>query len=276
MTGVAVRRSTRLAPGRLATFRDYRLLITNYRLPITAYRLLTTDHRLRMLLESYQNADRFLVAADCIIFGFDGKEMKVLLIRRSFEPEAGRWSLMGGFVNASESVNEAASRILLRLTGLTNIYMEQIHCFGGVGRDPADRVVSVAYFALINIADYSRQLNFEHEPRWFSLNEIPKLIFDHAEMVQLARQRLQQKVANHPIGFALLPRRFTLPQLQNLYEAIYESNMDRRNFSRKILSLGILKKLYEKEKTTSKKGAYLYVFDRKKYEKLDHEGLKFI
>ena len=229
-----------------------------------------------MLLESYQKADRFLVAADCIIFGFDGKEMKVLLIRRSFEPEAGRWSLMGGFVKANESANEAASRILLRLTGLTNIYMEQLACFGEVNRDPAARVVSIAYFALINIAEYSRQLNFEHEPRWFSLDELPQLIFDHADMVHLASQRLQQKVANHPIGFELLPRRFTLPQLQNLYEAIYESRLDRRNFSRKILSLGILKKLKEKEKGTSKKGAYLYVFDRKKYEKLDHEGLKFL
>ena len=229
-----------------------------------------------MLLESYRKADRFLVAADCIIFGFDGKELKVLLIRRSFEPEAGRWSLMGGFVKADESVNEAASRILLRLTGLTNIYMEQLHCFGEVDRDPAARVVSIAYFALINIADYSRQLNFEHEPRWFSLNELPDLIFDHSDMVRLARQRLQQKVATHPIGFALLPRRFTLPQLQNLYEAIYESKLDRRNFSRKILSIGILNKLNEKEKGTSKKGAYLYVFDRKRYEKLNHEGLKFI
>lgn len=229
-----------------------------------------------MSLESYKKADRFLVAADCIIFGFDGKEMKVLLIKRSFEPEAGRWSLMGGFVKANESANEAASRILLRLTGLNDIYMEQLHCFADVKRDPAARVVSIAYFALINIADYSRQLNFEHEPRWFSLNALPNLIFDHADMVQLARERLQQKVANHPIGFELLPRRFTLPQLQNLYEAIYESPLDRRNFSRKILSMGILKKLNEKEKSTSKKGAYLYVFDRKKYAKLDHEGLKFL
>lgn len=229
-----------------------------------------------MLTESYRKADRFLVAADCIIFGFDGKEMKVLLVRRSFEPEAGRWSLMGGFVKANESANEAASRILRRLTGLTNIYMEQLACFGEVNRDPAARVVSIAYFALINIAEYSRQLNFEHEPRWFSQDELPDLIFDHADMVHLASQRLQQKVANHPIGFELLPSRFTLPQLQNLYEAIYDSRLDRRNFSRKILSLGILKKLNEKEKGTSKKGAYLYVFDRKKYEKLEHEGLKFI
>jgi hypothetical protein len=154
--------------------------------------------------------------------------------------------------------------------------MEQVHCFGDVGRDPAARVVSIAYFALINIAEYSRQLNLEHEPHWCSLDDLPDLIFDHAQMVRLARERLQQKVATHPVGFELLPRRFTLPQLQNLYEAIYQSRLDRRNFSRKILSLGILRKLDEKEKGSSKKGAYLYIFDRKRYEKLAHEGLKFV
>src|SRR5690554_372526 len=229
-----------------------------------------------MTPQLYRKADRLLVAADCIIFGFDGRQLKVLLVKRSFEPEAGRWSLVGGFVNAGESVNDAAARILQRLTGLDNIYMEQLHCFGDVNRDPAARVISVAYFALINIADYSRQLNLEHEPHWRSLDDLPDLIFDHAQMVKLARERLQQKVATHPVGFELLPRKFTLPQLQNLYEAIYQSKLDRRNFSRKILSLGILKKLDEKEKGGSKKGAYLYVFDRKRYEKLADEGLKFV
>lgn len=229
-----------------------------------------------MTPQHYRKAERLLVAADCIIFGFDGRQLKVLLVKRSFEPEAGRWSLVGGFVNARESVNDAATRILKRLTGLDNIYMEQLHCFGEVNRDPAARVVSIAYFALINIADYSRQLNLEHEPHWRSLDDLPDLIFDHAKMVKLARERLQQKVATHPVGFELLPRKFTLPQLQNLYEAIYQSKLDRRNFSRKILSLGILKKLDEKEKSNSKKGAYLYVFDRKRYEKLADEGLKFV
>lgn len=229
-----------------------------------------------MTPQHYRKADRLLVAADCIIFGFDGRQLKVLLVKRSFEPESGRWSLVGGFVDAEESVKDAATRILQRLTGLDDIYMEQLHCFGDVGRDPAARVISIAYFALINIADYSRQLNLEHEPHWRSLDDLPDLIFDHSHMVKLARERLQQKVATHPVGFELLPRKFTLPQLQNLYEAIYQSKLDRRNFSRKILSLGILKKLDEKEKGGSKKGAYLYVFDRKRYEQLSHEGLKFV
>ena len=154
--------------------------------------------------------------------------------------------------------------------------MEQLYCFGDVNRDVAGRVVSVAYFALINIADYSEQLQHDHEARWFGLNKIPSLIFDHKQMVTKAKERLRQKVANHPIGFELLPEKFTLPQLQNLYEAIYEGPIDKRNFTRKILSLSILNKLNEKEKETSRKGAFYYVFDRNKYNKLEHEGLKFI
>jgi ADP-ribose pyrophosphatase YjhB (NUDIX family) len=229
-----------------------------------------------MNAEHYKKADRLLVAADCIIFGFDGKQLKVLLVKRSFEPQSGKWSLMGGFVQQNESVDEAATRILQRLTGLQNIYMEQLHCFGEVHRDSADRVVSVAYFALINIAEYSAQLTADYEPHWFPLSEIPPLIFDHEEMILLAKDRLKQKVTNHPVGFELLPEKFTLPQLQNLYEAIYESSLDRRNFSRKILSLGILRKLNEKERHSSKKGAFLFIFDREKYQQLEHDGVKFI
>jgi 8-oxo-dGTP diphosphatase len=129
---------------------------------------------------------------------------------------------------------------------------------------------------LINIAEYSDQLQADHEARWFSLNKIPQLIFDHKQMVAMAKERLQHKVSNHPIGFELLPLKFTLPQLQNLYEAIYESPLDKRNFTRKILSLGILNKLAEKDKETSRKGAFYYVFDKGKYKKLHQEGVKFI
>jgi 8-oxo-dGTP diphosphatase len=137
-------------------------------------------------------------------------------------------------------------------------------------------VISVAYYALINIEDYSQQLQLEHEARWFPLNSVPELVFDHREMLHKAKERLQQKVANHPIGFELLPGKFTLPQLQNLYEAIYESPLDKRNFTRKVLSLGILNKLTEKEKESSRKGAFYYVFDKVKYGKLHREGVKFI
>lgn len=229
-----------------------------------------------MDINKYKSQDRILIAVDCIIFGFDGRQLQGLFIKRGFEPEKGKWSLMGGFVNKDENVDEAASRVLRTLTGLTNLYMEQLYCFGDVNRDVAGRVVSVAYFALINIADYSEQLQHDHEARWFALNKIPALIFDHKQMVTKAKERLQQKVANHPIGFELLPEKFTLPQLQNLYEAIYEGPIDKRNFTRKILSLSILNKLNEKEKETSRKGAFYYVFDRNKYNKLEHEGMKFI
>jgi 8-oxo-dGTP diphosphatase len=229
-----------------------------------------------MDINKYKSHDKVLVAVDCIIFGFDGHQLKALLIKRGFEPEIGKWSLMGGFVDANESTDEAATRVLRQLTGMDNIYMEQLYCFSEVNRDAAGRVISIAYFALINIADYSEQLQSEHEARWFPLNQIPELIFDHKEMVMKAKERLQQKVANHPIGFELLPGKFTLPQLQNLYEAIYESPLDKRNFTRKVLSLGILNKLNEKEKASSRKGAFYYVFDKSKYSKLHREGVKFI
>lgn len=229
-----------------------------------------------MDITQYSQHQGILVAVDCIIFGFDGGALKALLIRRGFEPEKDKWSLMGGFVGINESADEAAARVLNHLTGLSNVYMEQLHTFTDVYRDIAGRVISIAYFALINIHNYSEQLQQGREARWFPLNQIPDLIFDHERMVRKAQEALREKVANHPIGFELLPTKFTLPQLQSLYEAIYDRPLDKRNFSRKILSLGILNKLEEKEKTTSRKGAYLYVFDKKKYNKLQREAITFI
>jgi ADP-ribose pyrophosphatase YjhB (NUDIX family) len=229
-----------------------------------------------MSIIQYKDNDRLLLAIDCIIFGFDGKHLKGLFIKRRIKPQKDKWSLMGGFVKQAESVEEAAGRILNELTGLRDIYMEQLFCFGDKNRDPGGRVVSMAYFALIKIDDYAAELLLTHHASWFELNKIPSLIFDHKQMVALARERLQQKVSNHPIGFELLPDKFTLPQLQNLYEAVYETALDKRNFTRKILSLGILTKLKEKEKESSKKGAFYYTFDKVKYKKLENEGVRFI
>ena len=228
------------------------------------------------IINEYNVHDKMLIAVDCIIMGFDGKELKALLIKRGFEPQLGKWSLMGGFVKKEESVDAAAFRILETLTGLKDIYLEQLSAFGEVNRDPADRVVSMAYFALIKLNDYSEQLMKTHNAKWFNIKQIPAMVFDHKKMITQAKERLQQKVANHPIGFELLPEKFTLPQLQNLYEAIYDMAFDKRNFSRKILSLNILKKLDEKEKLFSKRGAFYYMFDHVKYKKLEQEGLKFI
>jgi 8-oxo-dGTP diphosphatase len=229
-----------------------------------------------MHISSYKSHQKILVAVDCIIFGFDGSHLKALLIKRAFEPEKGKWSLMGGFVHKNENAEKAAARVLYDLTGMKDIYMEQLHTFSDVGRDSAGRVVSIAYFALINIADYNEKLQQEHEAKWFPLDKVPPLIFDHKKMVTTAKEMLRQKVANHPIGFELLPQKFTLPQLQSLYEAIYESPFDKRNFTKKMLSLGILNKLNEKEKESSRKGAFYYVFDTVKYQKLHSNGLKFV
>jgi 8-oxo-dGTP diphosphatase len=227
-------------------------------------------------ITAYKNHDTHLLAVDCIIFGFDGKELKALLIKRALEPEIGKWSLMGGFVQANESVDAAASRVLNQLTGLNNIYMEQLHCFGQVDRDAAARVISMAYFALIKIDDYNETLMEEHNAKWFSMNKIPALVFDHKQMIKLSRERLQEKASSHPIGFELLPNKFTLQQLQALYEAVYDTVFDKRNFTKKILALNLLHKLEEKEKESSRKGAFLFVFDKKKYQQLNKEGLKFL
>jgi len=229
-----------------------------------------------MDIGKYKSNDKILVAVDCIIFGFDGGALKALLIKRSLQPEKGKWSLMGGFVNQNESTDEAATRVLRQLTGIENIYMEQLYCFSDVNRDTAGRVISIAYFALINIADYSEQLQAEHEAKWFELGQLPDLVFDHTVMVLKAQESLREKVARQPIGFELLPNKFTLPQLQSLYEAIYETSLDTRNFSKRILALGVLNKLDEKEKKNSRRGAFYYVFDAIKYKSLETNGVRFI
>jgi 8-oxo-dGTP diphosphatase len=229
-----------------------------------------------MDINSYKSHQKILVAVDCIIFGFDGAKLKALFIKRGFEPEKGKWSLMGGFVGKNEDAEQAATRVLYQLTGMSDIYMEQLYTFTDVNRDTAGRVISIAYFALINIADYSEQLQLEHEAKWFPLNKIPPLIFDHKKMVSKAKELLKQKVSSHPIGFELLPSKFTLQQLQSLYEAIYETALDKRNFTKKMLSLGILNKLNEKEKASSRKGAFYYVFDSAKYGKLRFNGVKSV
>jgi ADP-ribose pyrophosphatase YjhB (NUDIX family) len=229
-----------------------------------------------MDLSSYSSHYRILVAVDCIIFGFDGTQLKALLIKRGFEPEKGKWSLMGGFVREDEGTDEAATRVLNQLTGIENIYMEQLCAFGDVNRDSAGRVVSIAYFALINIKDYSERLQLEHEAKWFPLRETPALIFDHEKLLLKARERLREKVASKPIGFELLPPKFTLPRLQSLYEAIYETALDRRNFVKKIRSLGILDRLNEKERGSSKKGAFYYVFNNKNYDNLEKSIRSFV
>ncbi|WP_343693622.1 NUDIX domain-containing protein [Chitinophaga sp.] len=224
----------------------------------------------------YSRQTRMLIAVDCIIFGFDGQDLKLLLIKRGFEPEKGKWSLMGGFVQADEGLEEAATRTLTKLTGLDGVYMEQLNAYGGPNRDPMERTLSVAYYALIDINQYKQQLSDEYKAEWFPLKEAPKLIFDHAQMVSEALARLRYKAAIHPLLFELLPAKFTIPQLQILFEAVYDAGFDKRNFSRKVLSTGLLIKQKEKERATSKRGAFYYKLDKRKYSAKFHAFLNFV
>jgi ADP-ribose pyrophosphatase YjhB (NUDIX family) len=217
-------------------------------------------------MHKYSGETRILVATDCIIFGFDGANIKLLLVQRGLEPEKNKWSLIGGFIKPTESPEDAANRVLELRTGLKNVYMEQFQVFGKPERDPVERTLSVAYFALIDIHKYEAQLSEEYHPEWFLLDEMPDLIFDHNEMVRLAKRQLRYKAALHPILFQLLPEKFTIPQLQALYEGVYQTKFDDRNFSRKLLSTGLLVKLPEKDKLSSKKGAFYYRLDQSHYE----------
>ena len=227
-------------------------------------------------LTHYQHGDRLAVALDCIIFGFDQEGLKLLLVERAIEPEKGRWALMGGLLQNNESLDEAAQRVLHELTGLHDIYLEQLLAFGEVNRDPVERIVSVAYYALINIQQHDRELVRQFGAQWFPADQVPELIFDHNRMVEAARERLRLKASHQPIGFELLPEKFTMPELQRLYEAIYDTTLDKRNFQRRILAMDIIERLDEKQRGTSKKGAYLYRFNQEKYDATVKEGLRLV
>jgi 8-oxo-dGTP diphosphatase len=215
------------------------------------------------MLNLYQKQTKCLVALDSIIFGFDGEKLKLLLVKRGIEENKDTWSLMGGWLQEAESLDQAAVRIVNNLTGLKNIYLEQVSTFGAPLRDPIQRTVSVTYFALINTTDFLQTTEMEYEGKWFDFDELPNMLFDHKEMIEKSIERLRQKAAFQPVGFELLPEKFTLPSLQNLYEAIFNKKFDRRNFSRKMIATGFLKRLDEKQKGVSKKGAYFYEFNNK-------------
>lgn len=188
-----------------------------------------------------------------------------MAIQRGFEPFKGQWSLVGGFVAEKESAEDAALRVLKELTGLDGLYMEQLHAFSEIERDTVERTISVAYFALIDIQKYKKQIIEHYHPAWFSINELPELIFDHLKIVEIAKEKLRYKAALHPLLFELLPDKFTMPQLQNLYECVYNAEFDKGNFNRKLLSTKLLMKLKDKDKLGSKKGAFYYKVDVKKY-----------
>jgi 8-oxo-dGTP diphosphatase len=226
------------------------------------------------MINYYIKEKQFYVAIDCIIFGFDGENLKVLLIKRNFEPGKGQRSLMGGFLRNDESLDDAAKRILFELTGLQDIYLEQLYTYGDPDRDPGSRVLSVAYFAIIK-SEYLEKRNDDFDAQWYNVNKIPETIFDHRTMIDKGLKRLRRRASNEPIGFELLPKKFTIPQLRTLYEAIYQQKLDKRNFSKKIFAMDVLEKLDTKDKSNSKKGAFLYRFDEEKYKALVENGTHF-
>ncbi|MCD8166122.1 MAG: NUDIX hydrolase [Bacteroides sp.] len=215
----------------------------------------------------YSQHPKFYIAVDCIIFGFNQGELSLLLLKRNFEPAMGQWSLMGGFVQESESADDAAKRVLHELTGLDSVYMEQVGAFGEIARDPGERVISITYYALINVDNYDRKLVEQHNAYWTNINNTPELIFDHQQMVEQARERMKQKASREPIGFNLLPKQFTLTQLQTLYEAIYGEPIDKRNFRKRVAEMDYIEKTGEINKTGSRRGASLYKFNDKVYRK---------
>ena len=206
----------------------------------------------------YSSQDSHLVAVDCIILGFSDNEMRLLVHNRAMEPAKGGLSLMGGFVKNDESLNDAAIRVLTDLTGLENIFMEQVAMYGDVNRDPGERVISCAYYALIDISQHDQSLLDKHNAYWTNISNSDQLIFDHAQMMVDALNILRRKAAIQPIGLNLLPEKFTLTHLQSLYEAIYGEAVDKRNFRKRMLSFDFLEKLEEVDKSGSKKGAYFY------------------
>ncbi len=226
-------------------------------------------------MDLYDNKDKFYVAVDCIIFGFDNGKLKLLVFHRKIDPFKGSLSLIGSFAKIGESISEASNRILKEFTGLENVYMKELKTYSSVDRDPGYRCISVAQYALIRINDDINNLIKKKDAKWFDIDASPALILDHNEMVKDAMLRIKQLSRYEPIGFELLPKKFTIPKLQSLYEAIYQRELDPRNFRKKILSFDVIIKLDEKDRATSKKGAYLYKFDDKKYKELQKSGYNF-
>ncbi len=213
-----------------------------------------------MIGEKYGKFSKYFVAVDCVIFGYEDGDLKLLLYHRGFEPAKGMWSLMGGFVGDEESSDNAARRILKKITGLNDIYLEQVQAFSNPKRDPEGRVISLTYYALIRIDKHNSDRVRESGAHWWSLPSLPNLIFDHNEMVDKALEKLQIRAGLELIGNELLPDQFTLLQLRKLYEAIFQRELDTGNFRKKVLSLNVLERLDEKNTTESRRGAYYFKF----------------
>jgi 8-oxo-dGTP diphosphatase len=216
------------------------------------------------------------VAVDIVVFGLDIEDLKILLIQRDLDPFKGRWALPGGFTNPGETLEETAVRELEEETNLSDIYIEQLYTFSDPERDPREQVISVTYYGLVNLSEHSIEAASDaRNAAWFGLNHIPELAFDHDKILTVALTRLKGKIKNKPIGFELLPTKFPLRSLQTLYEKILERKLDKRNFRKKIMKMGILKELDEREKDVPHRAARLYTFDKKAYNKKIKQGFNF-
>lgn len=225
----------------------------------------------------YEHA-RAALTVDCVVFGLDpdSADLQLMLIRRAIEPFRGKWALPGGFVRLDETLEEAARRELREETGLTNLYLEQLYTFGALDRDPRERVVSVAYYALVRMSDHEVHATTDAEDAaWFTADELPQIAFDHEQIVEVALERLRGKVRYKPLGFELLPPHFTLTQLQHVYEAILGTKLDKRNFRRKVLKMDVVVDTGEVQKDVAHRAAQLYRFDQARYRALEKEGFNF-
>lgn len=216
------------------------------------------------------------LTVDVVVFALDAEELRVMLIERDLKPFAGRWALPGGFVRVDETLDAAARRELQEESGLKDIFLEQLYTFGDLDRDPRERVVTVAYYALVNLAGHKVQASTDaRNAAWFPVNDLPDLAFDHQRILSVAHDRVRSKVQYQPIGFELLPEKFTLSQLQHLYEVILDRELDKRNFRKKVLSMEIVKETNEIETDVSHRAARLYRFDKRKYDRLMKKGFNF-
>jgi len=219
---------------------------------------------------------RAALTVDCVVFGLDDDDLKVLLIQRDLPPFEGKWALPGGFVRLDETLEESARRELQEETGIENVYLEQLYTVGELKRDPRERVVTVAYYALVKLSDHQVQAATDaRNAAWFAVEDVPPLAFDHQNILEMAHERLRGKVRYKPIGFELLPARFTLRQIQHVYEVVLDRQLDKRNFRKKILSMDILVELDEVETDVAHRAARLYRFDHQKYERLTKQGFNF-
>lgn len=219
---------------------------------------------------------RGALTVDCVVFGVDDHDLKVMLIQRDLPPFEGRWALPGGFVRVDETLEDAARRELEEETRLKKVFLEQLYTFGALERDPRERVVSVAYYALVNLSDHPvRAATDARDAAWFGVHDVPTLAFDHREILHMALERLKGKLRYEPIGFELLPTRFTLSQLQHLYELVLERELDKRNFRKRVLAMDLLIETDHVQQDVAHRAARFYRFDEKKYRRLARAGFNF-